>query len=492
MTATDNLISSGSASEIYYAKFNQLTGSFDSVDRLTDDSSGDFTPVFALKEKSADPLTIVWRKNSENNILGLSGTNSIYAMSKVEAGWSAHERIYESDKYFSFVSSVYKDGMLNIGLTEFSSFDIDATRQIKVICENEIDVIAEGQTLNSSNFTIIDNVAVLSYYDGDKIILSRNFVDLENFVNLQSEKIGEDYCILSHSSGDKTIVYKKMGDNNYSQIYCARFDGNAKKWTYDIQLTSETQSIVKWTAQLDIDNQVVLTYTVMDEDKNCVTCFASRQFKRDFEISEVIVNKAPMPGEESSFVLKITNTGDYNLENITLQAFGITQSIDSVIAVGETGYFEVTFKLPDELPTQAKFTVNAIGECREYIVSLAFVDVSLSGDILLENGEQTFVLIVKNDGIIGSDCVINIYRNGELIKSEDTSIGATCEKELRYTLGDLYQGDAIYFEIITLENDIASVDNSALLTSKIDTVKVIDTYENKYSDMLQGAKSIVI
>lgn len=491
MSAKDDLISSGASSELYYAKFDQVAGNFERAERLTNNGNGDFTPTFALKEKSSDPLTIIWRKNSENNILGFSGVNEIYTMTKYTSSWSAPESIYISDKYFSFVSSAYKDGALNTALTEFSGLEVDSVRQVKVVCGENINVIAEGQTLNNSQFSIVDGRALLSYYDKDIVALSRDLANMETFAGLQKNKISDDYVILSHGGGNKTIVYKKMGQDKISQIYCARFDGVSKKWTYDIPLTYESQNITKWTAQLDSQDQVMLTYSLMDENKNSVTCFASRQFKSDFEVLDVSINEIPKWGAEASFIVALNNTGDYDLEEITVRAFGAVQSVDGSVAVGETGYFSVTFLLPDKLSAQERFTVEAVGQSREYVVSLSFVDVSLSGEIVIENGQQIFIIDVKNNGDIDSNCSINIYRNGNLIKTEEVLITANGQKQLRYILEDLYQGDTLCFEIITNENDITTIDNSTLINSEIDTVKIIDENSNKYIEILQEAKRLL-
>lgn len=490
LTSEDDIFSSGAESEIYYAKFDKETNEFGDVKRITNNHSGDFVPKFALKENSADPLSVVWMKNSENNVLGLSGTNSIYVSTFTNGNWSDPKLICDSENYISFVSSVYKSGILTTAYTEYDGFANESLRRIKVVSGDSILEIANGNKINNSQFSIVDGSALLSFFNGKEMVLSSNFTELETFDGFDAAKIGDDYSILDSENG-VVIVYKKAAGSDFSQIYCAEYDTQTAKWTYDISLTNESTSIVKWYAELDRSGRVMITYSVADEEGHFATCFSSREFKKDFAIKDIFVNGLPVANEELSFTLQIENTGDSDLNNISVNAFGVTINVADVIAVGETGYVNVTFMLPADYGQKEKFVVT-IGEVvREFTTELNYTDISINARVLIENGEQSFIVAIDNSGIYDTPAILNVYRNGDLLFSEALDIRANETLDLSYAIKDLDAGDAIYFEIIPQMSDILLADNSVMLSSIADTNESI-TVDNIYKDKLQEAKKLII
>ena len=192
-----------------------------------------------------------------------------------------------------------------------------------------------------------------------------------------------------------------------------------------------------------------------------------------------------------SFTLQIENTGDCDLNNISVNAFGVTINIDAVIAVGETGYVNVTFMLPADYGQKEKFVVT-IGEVvREFTTELNYTDISINARVLIENGEQSFIVAIDNSGIYDTPAILNVYRNGDVLFSEALDIRANETLDLSYAIKDLDAGDAIYFEIIPQMSDILLADNSVMLSSIADTKESI-TVDNIYKDKLQEAKKLII
>ncbi len=483
---SNDLIAVSSASEIYYAKFNKTSNKFESVKRLTNDATGDFAPKFALKEKASDPLTIIWRKNSNNDIFGMTGENYLYSITFDGANWIQPKCEYNSNKYFSFTTAAYKNEELMLAFTEFDGLEIDSNRYIKVVNEADIRIIATGEKLNNTNFTNVDGSSMLSYFDGEQIVISRDLLTLETFKNLDSIRIGEDFKILN----DSTIVYKKLQGNDKSQIYCATYNKVTERWNYDIKITEEELSIIKWSASLDNNGQVVVTYNGMDENENCVTCVVTREFKSDFEVMDVFIFDKPVINSNNTFTFKIYNSGDFVLDDIVITGYGITHTIDSVIGVGEIGYIDLEFNV-SRFSENEVFTISAGGKSKEYVLSTAFVDIKLIGEVVIENGEQKFIITIINDSDFVADCIINIYINGKLLKSEDILVEALEEKKLTFILDNLNIGDSVCFDIVSDKEDVNNCDNTKIFSSLIDTNKNI-IQENIYKQLLSQAKGFLI
>ena len=75
-------------SEIYYAKYDSESSQFVDVRQVSDNATLDMGPKFALQESADQPLTIVWQRNSVDDIFGLMGRNSIVYSTFDEGNWS--------------------------------------------------------------------------------------------------------------------------------------------------------------------------------------------------------------------------------------------------------------------------------------------------------------------------------------------------------------------------------------------------------------------
>lgn len=493
-TEQDDYLAAACAGEIYVAKYNAVSGSFENVNRLTDNAEMDFAPKFALKEGEGDPLTIVWQKNSENDLFGISGTNCIYSASYEGGMWKSPVLRYESNQYFSFVNSAYKDGKLSVScvLSENGKVADSEGKKICITTEGSSKFISAGDRyITNPQFCLKDGKTVLFYYCDEEIVFTEDFTTVRKFKKMQKGIVADGFKIVDTDDGF-AFLYNKT-DGEYSQAYCTLYNGNTDDWTYDIKLTNETNKVFGSCGFVTAEGKIVAAHNLQDKACNTSLCFTEKELRSDFEIQNAFFDTSTRQGEKICLTVGIQNTGDTNLQHFKIHAFGQTAEVtsDQPIGIGKYDFISAEF---DFLMKAEKedIILTAKGITKSYILQVAYSDLQLTGRIeLVQTDRQMILLSVVNRGDIPTNFVLRVLKGEVLLYEEGFSTDAGTDITKSLELEGLAKGDCLYVEIIPEVKDRLGNDNRILLTSLTDTT-IIKEKVNPYSDIMSIAKGVMI
>ena len=109
-SSSDSLESMAKESEIYIADISK-NGEVNNVQKLTSNHELDCAPRFVKQETAQDPVSLIWRKNSLNDILGFNGINEFVSSNNLD--WHTTTEIVSFNQFVSFGDCAYTNGELN-------------------------------------------------------------------------------------------------------------------------------------------------------------------------------------------------------------------------------------------------------------------------------------------------------------------------------------------------------------------------------------------
>ncbi|MDR3185440.1 MAG: hypothetical protein LBU04_01315, partial [Christensenellaceae bacterium] len=332
----DNYITVGSASEIYTARIDTNSDTVFDVIRQTNNSDLDFAPRFVQREIASEPLAIVWQKNSQNDILGLSGENSIYYKQLIG---SAANVIYQTERGISHLAAAFKNGIIAVAFSEDYGCEIVEDESYSPI---RLGKIVYGKTTSTidangvfgTQFLLRDGEMTLFIHDGKTIIFTDDFVNLYQFSGLADYIVSSSFSIIETATGI-AVFYDKMGIDG-QQAYVSMFNSESREWTYDIVLSAQDNvRFFNVSGIIDSDGDIWASYNAQNEDMATVLCFSSITPQSDFEIGLTYIDF--LENDEISLTIGLRNIGTSNIFKFTVVAFGETHDIylDNPLRIAE-------------------------------------------------------------------------------------------------------------------------------------------------------------
>lgn len=481
----DDFITAGCASEIYVAKFDFASQSFIEPVRLTNNYELDAAPKFALKENDSDPLMVVWQKNSDNNILGVTGENSIYYSRLNGSIWETPKKLYETEQYISFISSAIKNGKLVSAFEEEVDGDLTTQDRIIKIASEDRSQIELTEGLSNPQFELLNGAMSLFYYGDGLILFTQDFSQSFIFTaGITKDTIPQTFKLEKTENGI-IISYIKVVEDK-SVTYCAIYNQITGEWLYNIKLAEESLAVSNICSIIAADGQIISAYNIADEDNNVTMRVVDKYLKSDFEIESAFFDILAAIGDKTVLCINIKNTGDYDLKDFEIVIYGQTLelSLENPIVAGTNGYLKIDFVRSND--GFVNFSVIANGIQRDFELQTSYANVKLSGCVELENGSQKFNLTIVNDGELASDVILEVYKKDELVYSESFIIESNTDILRSLYIEDVAKNEPIYFTI-KAKNDKILSDNSILLRSLIDDQTSIDI-TNPYEQILHLAK----
>lgn len=489
-TETDDYISMGKEFDIYFAKYDIESDSFKNISNVTSNSTADFAPKFALKEKTSDALTIVWQKNSDNNIIGISGTNKIYYSNYINGKWTTAVQIYQTAKYISFVTSSYKNGELVTVCLENQTGDYSNYEDYNlkaIIRKGEIIISDVGCCAKNPQFIINNGTAQLFFYCDNKVVFTEDFTNIYTFASMEENIVNENFKVLATDTG-YVFFYNKISET-VAQSFCSIYDSLNAEWTYDIMLTNETFDTSDVVGLLTNDGKILSVYNVRDDESNTFINFTEVELSTDFSIDYAFYNTDAIDGDLITLTIGISNCGNVNLNDFSIYAFGQIIEVKSKILVGQYEFVSADFIFTKSGEVET-IKVISNGLEKNYDLQVEFSDVSIEGKVYINSGEQIFDLFLSNNQDRNELVNLYVYINGELSSSESFMLNDNFVLEMKFTFDNLDKGDKLYFEIIVNGTDRCYSDNSILLTSLINTHIQEDLY-NPYNSLLNTCKRFI-
>ncbi len=451
-------------SEIYYAKYDSELSQFVGVRQVSTNTTLDMGPKFALQESADQQLTIVWQRNSVDDIFGLMGRNSIVYSTFDEGNWSVPNILYESDNYFSFVNSAYVDSKLTSAFVEDMDNDLTTDDRKIIVCAKGVQckiVGSDFEIVNNPQFFKIDGKTRLTFHADGNVRFTDDYVNVNKF-DIADGKINDTYQIIDDGN-EIYVYYYKVGSDNSPQAYASIYDKSTDSWQVDVRLTSAKNKVTSPSIAILPGGDILTVYNSLDRETQLVSLeWDIKHIRKDFEIAYVLYDLDAKSGEKINLNIGIKNIGDYVIRSVDVFAFGQMNTIvfDNAVEIGEFATIKVEREFSISADGQEIITVRFDDIVRQYMLTTRFTDVSIDGVRRIDKEREYYDLILKNSSEEASKVYLDIYYNGELIDTTEMFLSGNETLTYTYFNDEFVNGGYVYFEIRTEMADKYESDNS--------------------------------
>lgn len=355
--------------ELYYTYWDGT--SFRNTAAITDNSSYESGFKIAATENE---ITIVWQQNSRDDLLGMSGTNTVYRRQCINGKWRDIEVI---------ASNLYAINSIDVGY------------------DGAKNVIAYS-TKTTDDGTTIDDFEVF-YFDGNDVtqVTNNNVPDLsvdfagselswkdnDSIYCLPLGGAGEPQKIVSNLSGDvsqikfikssdekKIVIWTEKGEKGY-RFYATYYDATSGELGTIRPISKNEDYVWGWDACVLPNNQIELLYCRADALSEVSSDRPYGQIDLvqrgeytyyDLEVGPyVMYNDVISPESTVTLTADVYNNGSANVSDIDVKITAedgtvlLSEKKQKNIGVGETEQVEILFTVP-ELIKKMDYTVQVI------------------------------------------------------------------------------------------------------------------------------------
>ncbi len=419
--------------EICVSKWNG--NGFDEPVTITDNSVIDTQPFVCASDSE---VSVVWTTNSENDIIGTSGSNSILKSSMVDSNWEEPVIIKDNLNSVVNLSAGYIDDGLNI------AYVVDNDNDLQTINERDICIITENEEYKLTDNDVLDSNpvfegSVIYYYSNGNIEYAVLGNDAKSVV-FEDIKAGltDNFTVDANETGDVAIWWAKNTDDA-TEVFCTLYKDS--EWSDEIQI-SDTGNQSKYPAGvLETDGSMYVAYnnsiwqdgSVIQSDLYTIDLLPSY----DLSVIDAYID------EDSMMVYAtIKNTGELNVDSYTVSLIDGNVNSQKVISeglkAGESSNVEIEYIKPENLDKRTitlsvsmndeeynldnNSVVLTVGNCDVDITEVRNYEklpTSLAGAVISNNGYsdtgKITVCLRKEtaDGIVAETQIIDNLSAGE-------------------------------------------------------------------------------
>lgn len=217
--------------DIYFAEFDPQTNTFSAPVNISGENGVyDTDPQIVSTD---DGITVVWRQNSENNVFGKTGTNSILAAAMVNGSWNA-EILAAELKTISGMTAYEENGELVVCFAADTDEYYDTSEDVELfsIREGVITQVTENSYMDA--LPTWEN-GVLYRYENDDLT--------DGSLVIPGASEGAGYQFVSSEDGSfRAVLYTVSGENMTNNIYASVYDENG--WSQSIPVTALENSYI--------------------------------------------------------------------------------------------------------------------------------------------------------------------------------------------------------------------------------------------------------
>lgn len=438
----------GEVCEIYMAKWNG--NGFDTPIRVTQNALLDQTPQISVNDGNA---TVVWVQNSDNNLMGTTGKNSIMSYTN---GTVKTEKIVT--KAITNMSTEFIDGILNI------AYEADWDNNLSTIDDREIYNIADEKVKIITDNSIADTHPVygelngdivLFYYSDGKIVYLKDGTE-----NTVVSGIATDQFTTVSNGNSTAVLWTAVNDGN-AELHGALYDGNV--WSEDVQVSDLGKRIKFPSAVMQSDGNIFAAFNRTEkvpneyyyDDGQSDLCTIKITPSYDLELSDAYFDEKDMKA-----YAKVKNIGELNVDSYTvsLNDNGVTtrKVISEPLKAGESADIEMAYNKPSDLSAR-KLTLlvslatgeeyNKDNNSAEFTVGNADVEVS---NVAINENETKVTADVSNIGYSNANNVTVSLREGSaegtVIEKQTLNLAANANKSVEF---DINKNDIRFYDSST-------------------------------------------
>ncbi len=454
----------GRQGEIVIAKWNG--NGFDTPVSLTDNDELDTLPKVCA---NGDEISVVWLKNSADDILGVDGNTSIIKKIYNGSVWSEETALKNGLNAVTDLSVGYSDNTLNVAYVH----DIDDS--ITTINDREVYLIAASEKQITSN-EVLDSNAIISngklYWYSENNIHYINIADgAESTVFEEARYTLADDFTVSENNGNIAILWSGT-EGEGSEIKGVLYQDGA--WG-DIITVSELGAYSKYpTCVLENNGNILTSFTAESDD--ITSLYTIGLFPSyDLAVTDIYYDESTLAvNNENEFELTLSNAGELAIDGYTINVYNEDNSLnnsivfDDTIISGESKAVICSFITGDAITTETLRIEAVMNQNEEYIydnntdsIKIGNGDISLEDITVYEELPTSYAIArVANKGFTNIENIsVNLRAEnveGEIISSENIKMleaEQTVDVRLEYNPAD-YENVEWH---ITVEADIDEI-----------------------------------
>lgn len=499
ITGSHSLAEMAAKSEIWYSVFDDSLNTFVNTKRVTNNSIVDFAPKFSVSSSRNDAITLLWQENSENDMLGIYGANSIVGATLTDGQW-VKKTLLKSDNLISYVSGATINGKVYFAFVEDCDKDL-MTSEDRRLCVYEGDnlIYCVTEDVGCPQFVEENGIISLYYLRKGNIYKTRNFISDDLVLASDTGEFNFGFNVSSNDNGI-TIFYESNGENS-KQSYCALYNASERNWIKGIKLSDCDDYAIACTGFMAKNGTIVYSYLMTDNENTYgEICFGEKQLNYMFKITDVSYFGNLENGKKSTFTIGLYNCGDYALSKFDFEIFGQNYQVtlkDALIS-GETVFVNVDC-IADIQNSEYEIIAtalnnNAVVAEDKYLMFFGYADYEIESEALLKDGVQQYIINIKSLSEYGIDGagILNVYLNGTL--NQTFNLDSVCcggvITSINVTFGEILKNDDIFIEFISDKKEKNLSNNYTLIKAIADSSCDASINLNPYANLLEHAKRV--
>ena len=460
----------GRQGEIVISKWNG--NGFDAPVSLTDNDELDTLPKICV---NGDEISVVWLKNSADDILGVDGNTSIIKKIYNGSVWSEETVLKSGLNAVTDLTVGYSDNSLNVAYVH----DVDDS--ITSINDREVYLIAASEKQITSN-EVLDSNAIISngklYWYSENNIHYINIANgIESIVFEEARYTLADGFTVSENNGNIAILWSGT-EGEGSEIKGVLYQDGA--WG-DIITVSELGAYSKYpTCVLESNGNILTSFTAESDD--ITSLYTIGLFPSyDLAVTDIYYDESTLAvNSENEFELTLSNAGELAINGYTINVYNEDNSLnnsivfDDTIIAGESKAVICSFITGDAITTETLRLEAVMNQNEEYIydnntdsLKIGNGDISLEDITVYEELPTSYAIAhIANKGFTDiKNISVNLRAeniDGEIISSENIKIleaQQTVDIRLEYNPSD-YENVEWHITVETATDEISTGNNS--------------------------------
>ena len=420
-TTLDEMAASG---EIYLSKWNG--NGFNEPVKITNNEMSDTLPSVCA---DGDKVSVVWIENSENDLLGNSGTNTIYESHLEGDLFTEPSECVEVDSAIIDIDTAYVDDKVAIAYTEDMDGSLDTSDDWEMFlhCNQVTTQITDNEVLDSTpTFEYIDNNIGLFWFENGNVLYRSDVFNDETKTVLEGENSLNDKYILM-SDGNQMAVAWNAENEDSIEIKGAFYDG--EKWSNPTNISETNAQLSNISGLMCEDGSILFSYVQTEKmadsgyTSNGETYLCTMRYEPTCNVSVDNVwtdYEELVSGEDIKIYAEITNSGQKDLSDICIELSDDSECLSEktidYLGLGESTVVELTYTVPQEIIKKALNVTASIENQQEddvsdNVLSVEVGQANLEIETISNTDLGTKSLITARVKNIGYDTAENVVVN---------------------------------------------------------------------------------
>ncbi len=382
-TLSDNMTLTDIAKlgEICVSKWNG--NGFDKPARITDNNSLDTQPQIAVSDEGA---SVVWTTNTDNDIMGITGSNSIMRSDFDGAAWSAPREIRSGLNAITNITAGSVNGDF------YAAYVTDDDNDLNTIDDRDIKIIGSAGEIQLTHNDVLDSNPIFAnnmiyYYSGGNIAYSEiDGTGAQTVFADAKAGLTDSFTVSGNNNGDAAIWWTKA-ENGGAEVYSTLFKNGA--WSDEILVTNVGNKAKYPSGVLNGDGTMLVAFNngvlenneIVKTDLYTVSVVPSY----DLEITDAYIDEETM-----TVYATIKNSGELNIDSyaIAINDGGINseKTITQPIKAGESADVSIEYNKPQNFSKRSVKLTVSIQSGEEYYTENNSKDFVIgNADIFVDN-----------------------------------------------------------------------------------------------------------